>query len=178
MKHTRTGKHILLSVLLTMTLMLGMLCPIAAAETAETEIKNPAAKLTVTSVKTGETTETLYELAEAAFYAADAEAQSHDQTVTVTLLAPITGYTFECAMSGFTSPITVDLGGFHHYIKHLTIVGQSTLTIKNGSITTSGPYSSDLFGINIGLSVVMAWAALAVVIAVLLLLSRILLPVS
>ncbi len=150
MKHTRTGKHILLSVLLTVTLMLGMLCPIAAAETAETEIKNPAAKLTVTSVKTGETTETLYELAEAAFYAADAEAQSHDQTVTVTLLAPITGYTFECAMSRFTSPITVDLGGFHHYIKHLTIVGQSTLTIKNGSITTSGPYSSDLFGINIG----------------------------
>ena len=34
------------------------------------------------------------------------------------------------------------------------------------------PHSFYLFGINIGLSVVMAWAALAVVIAVLLLLSR------
>lgn len=153
MRHTRTFKHVLLSVLLILTLLLGMVCPIAAAETeatAETGIKDPAAKLTITSIKTGETTETLYEIAEAAFYAAEQEAQSHDKTVTVTMLAPITGYTFECAMSRFTSPITVDLGGFHHYIKHLTIVGQSTLTIKNGSITTSGPYSSDLFGINIG----------------------------
>ena len=141
MKHTRTGKHILLSVLLTVTLMLGMLCPIAAAETAETEIKNPAAKLTVTSVKSGETVETLYELAEAAFYAAEQEAQSHDKTVTVTMLAPMTGSTFESSVYA-ASPITLDLGGFHHYIKYLSIAGECTLTFKNGTLTTCGAYAS------------------------------------
>ena len=148
MKHTRTGKHILLSVLLTVTLMLGMLCPIAAAETAETEIKNPAAKLTVTSVKSGETVETLYELAEAAFYAAEQEAQSHDKTVTVTMLAPMTGFTFESSIYA-ASPITLDLGGFHHYIKQLSVYDECRLTIKNGTLTTCGTYASYPYGIRI-----------------------------
>lgn len=140
-------KRILIPIMLVLTLTAMLVC-VSAAETTET-VQNPTAKLTVTSVKTGETIETLYEIAEAAFYAAEQEAQSHDKTVTVTLLAPQKGYTFACGLSYFTSPITVDLGGFHHYIKHFSISGQSTLTIKNGTVTTAGPHSSDLFGINI-----------------------------
>ena len=139
-------KRILIPLMLILTLT-AMLCSVSAAET-ET-VQNPTAKLTVTSVKTGATVETLYEIAEGAFYAAEQEAQSHDKTVTVTLLAPMTGYTFECGLSYFTSPITVDLGGFHHYIKQFSMSGQSTLTIKNGTITTAGPYGSSLFGITV-----------------------------
>ena len=140
-------KRILIPLMLILTLTAMLVC-VSAVETTET-VENPTAKLTVTSVKTGETVETLYEIAEAAFYAAELEAQSHDKTVTVTLLTPMKGYTFECGLAYFTSPITVDLGGYHHYIKHLSIAGQSTLTIKNGTVTTAGPHSSDLFGINI-----------------------------
>ena len=65
------------------------------------------------------------------------------------MLAPATGFTFECAISYATSPITVDLGGFHHYIKAFSAVGQSTLTFRNGQITTSGAYSASRYGITI-----------------------------
>ncbi len=146
MKHMQFPKRILLPVLLLLTLT-ATLFSVAAAD--ETEVKDPAAMLTVTSLKTGETTETPYALAEAAFYAADAEAQSYDKTVTVKLLAPVTSYTFSCALTTQTSPITVDLGGFHHYIKEFSAVGQSTLTFKNGKITTSGSINSSLYGITI-----------------------------
>ncbi len=144
MKHTQFSKRILLPVLLILTLT-AMLCTVSAAD-AEPKY---AASMAVTSLKTGETVVTQYVLAEEAFYAADAEAQSHDKTVTVTLLAPVTGYTFSCALSAQTSPITVDLGGYHHYIKEFSAVGQSTLTVKNGQITTSGAYNSSLYGINV-----------------------------
>lgn len=144
MKHTQFSKRILLPVLLILTLT-AMLCTVSAAD-AEPKY---AASMEVTSLKTGETVVTQYVLAEEAFYAADAEAQSHDKTVTVTLLAPVTGYTFSCALSAQTSPITVDLGGYHHYIKEFSAVGQSTLTVKNGQITTSGAYNSSLYGINV-----------------------------
>ncbi len=140
-------KRILIPLMLVLTLTAMLVC-VSAAETTET-VQNPTAKLTVTSVKTGETVETLYEIAESAFYAAEAEAQSHDKTVSVTMLAPIQGFTFECGLSSFTSPITVDLGGFHHYVKQISLAGQSTLTFKNGSLTTAGSYTSDLFGIHI-----------------------------
>ena len=92
-------KRILIPIMLVLTLTAMLVC-VSAAET-ET-VQNPTAKLTVTSVKTGETIETLYEIAEAAFYAAEQEAQSHDKTVTVTLLAPQKGYTFACGLSYFT----------------------------------------------------------------------------
>ena len=144
MKHMQFSKRILLPVLLILTLT-AMLCTVSAAD-AEPKY---AASMAVTSLKTGETVVTQYVLAEEAFYAADAEAQSHDKTVTVTLLAPVTGYTFSCALSAQTSPITVDLGGYHHYIKEFSAVGQSTLTVKNGQITTSGAYNSSLYGINV-----------------------------
>ena len=148
MKHTRFPKRILLPLLLILTLICTV-CPVSAAETAETEIQNPAAKLTVTSIKTGETTETLFELAEGAFFAADTEAQMYDKTVTVTLLAPMTDYAASIALSTQISPITVDLGGFHHYIKEFSAVGQSTLTFRNGQITTSGMYNRSMFGITV-----------------------------
>ncbi len=144
MKHTRISKRRFLPILLILTLT-AMLFSVSAAETEKTY----AAQMSVTSIKTGETVTTPFEIAEAAFYAADAEAQSHDKTVTVTLLAPVTGYTFTCALSAHTSPITVDLGGFHHYIKEFSAVGQSTLTIKNGQITTAGAYNSSMFGITV-----------------------------
>jgi len=146
MKQLQRTKRILLPVLLILTLTMTLLS-VSAAE--DTEVKDPAAKLIVTSLKTGETTETPYALAEAAFYAADREAQSYDKTVTVKLCKPMTGYAFSCALSAQTSPITVDLGGFHHYIKELSAVGQSTLTIRNGQITTSGAHNSVLFGITV-----------------------------
>ncbi|MBQ5390462.1 MAG: hypothetical protein IIU58_06100, partial [Clostridia bacterium] len=139
-------KRILIPIILVLTLMT-MLLSVSAAETTET-VQNPAAKLTVTSVKSGETVETLYELAEAAFYAAEQEAQSHDKTVTVTMLAPMTGFTFECSIYA-TSPITVDLGGFHHYIKQLSVHDACTLTVKNGTLTTCGAYASYAYGIRI-----------------------------
>ena len=64
-------KRILIPLMLVLTLTAMLVC-VSAAET-ET-VQNPTAKLTVTSVKTGETIETLYEIAEAAFYAAEQEA--------------------------------------------------------------------------------------------------------
>lgn len=143
MKHT---KRILISMMLILTLLC-MLISVSAAD--EITVKNPAAKLTVTSVTTGETVETLYEIAEGAFYAAEQEAQSTDKTVTVTMLAPATGFTFECAIAWASSPITVDLGGFHHYIKYLNIAGECTLTVKNGTLTTCGAYASSPYGIRI-----------------------------
>ena len=67
MKHHFVTKHVLLSVLLILTLT-AMLFSVSAADAASD--KN-AARLTVVSVKTGETTETLYATAEEAFSAAD-----------------------------------------------------------------------------------------------------------
>ena len=143
MKHT---KRILIPIMLILTLLC-MLISVSAAD--EITVKNPAAKLTVTSVTTGETVETLYEIAEGAFYAAEQDAQSTDKTVTVTMLAPATRFTFECAIAWASSPITVDLGGFHHYIKCLNIAGECTLTVKNGTLTTCGAYASSPYGIQI-----------------------------
>ena len=148
MKPQSILKRALLSVLLTLTLTCTLLSVSASDTDDEAEpIKDPAAKLTVTSVKTGETTETLYEIAEGAFYAADQAAKSPDTTVTVTMLAPAAGFTFECAIGDAASPITVDLGGFRHYIKHLSVTGEGMLTIKNGTLFTSGSYTQSPSGI-------------------------------
>ena len=122
---------------------------ISASAADEITVKNPAAKLTVTSVTTGETVETLYEIAEGAFYAAEQEAQSTDKTVTVTMLAPATGFTFECAIAWASSPITVDLGGFRHYINSVTVGEESTLTLKNGTLITAGYSASSPYGTRI-----------------------------
>lgn len=145
MKHHRLHKRSLTPLLLILAL-LTMLLSVSAAET--TSVQNPTAKLTVTSVKTGETTETLYEIAADAFLAAEQEAPSHDKTITVTMLAPGAGFTFACSVHA-ASPITLDLGGFHHYIKQLSVFDECTLTIKNGKLTTCGTYAANPYGIRI-----------------------------
>lgn len=145
MKHHRLYKRTLTPLLLILALMT-MLLSVSAAET--TSVQNPTAKLTVTSVKTGETIETLYEIAEDAFDAAIKEAVSHDKTVTVTMLTPMTDFTFGCIVYS-ASPITMDLGGFHHYIKQISVSDECTLTIKNGTLTTCGTYATNPYGIRI-----------------------------
>ncbi|MBQ7981943.1 MAG: S-layer homology domain-containing protein, partial [Clostridia bacterium] len=132
--HLRPSVRILLPLFLVLTVFV-MLLPLAAEETAVTE-QNAAARVTVSSVKTGETVETLYAAVEEARAAAENAAGIDGNTVTLKLLKQLTGYIYADSYS-MSGSLTLDLGGFHHYIHSIFAAGTGTLTIQNGSITSA-----------------------------------------
>ena len=139
--HLRPSVRVLLPFFLVLTVFV-MLLPLAAEEAAVTE-QNAAARVTVSSVKTGETVETLYAAVEEARAAAENAAGIDGNTVTLKLLKQLTGYTYADSYS-MSGSLTLDLGGFHHYIHSIFAAGTGTLTIQNGSITSASDILFDL----------------------------------
>jgi len=134
--HLRPSVRLLLPFILVLTVF-AMILPLSAEDgaAAVTE-KNAAARVTVSSVKTGETAETLYLTVEEARTAAADAAEIDGNTVTLKMLKQLTGYTYADSYSVMGS-LTLDLGGYHHYIDSIYASGTGTLTIQNGSITSA-----------------------------------------
>ena len=136
-------KRILIPIMLVLTLTAMLVC-VSAAETTET-VQNPTAKLTVTSVKTGETVETLYADANEAALAIYGRTYDAQTSVLLEFLKPIKDFPYISDIHCSCDQMVIDLGGFTHEIKMLTFSGTGTFTIRNGTFIGTGDLSHYIY---------------------------------